>query len=172
LIVWEPDRKIYILLVCLAALLLVASLATVSPEEMYLMTQNELRLLLEISDNLKENSLTLSKEVAVWKDNSERLDAELETLSDEMETLRLEFDQQKPLLTKLGLMLDESQTQAGELKVRLETSETRATGLEQSMTQLVKDLSRMRLERNLWRIAAMVAGVIAGVGWTMILWYP
>lgn len=169
---WPPDRRIYALLLCLAVFLLVASLATVSPEEMYLMTQNELRILLEISDNLKENSLTLSKEVLLWKENSERLDAELETLSDEMESLRLEYDQQKPLLTKLGTMLAESETQAEELVQKLKASEAIANGLEQSTIRLSKDLSKCKTEKGLWRIAAIIAGSLAAAGWTMILWWP
>lgn len=169
---WPPDRKLYAFLLSLWALFLVASLATVSPEEHYLMTQNELRLLLEISNSLKENSLTLSKEVLVWKENSERLDAELETLSDEMESLRQDYDLQKPLLTELGNMLKTSETQAGVLAQRLKVSETIASGLEQSTIRLSKDLSISNKWKGIWRLAAMVAGAIAAVGWTMILWYP
>jgi septal ring factor EnvC (AmiA/AmiB activator) len=169
---WPPDRKLYAFLLFVWALFLVVSLDTVSPEEHYLMTQNELRLLLEISDNLKENSLKLSSEVAIWKENSERLDAELETLSDEMETLRNEYDLQKPLLTELGNMLKKSETQAGELAQKLRASEAIATGLEASTTRLAKDLSKSNKEKGLWRIAAMVAGAIAAMGWIMILWYP
>ena len=169
---WEPDRKLYALLLCLAALLLVASLATVSPEEHYLMTQNELRLLLEISETLKENSSTLKAEADSWKQTSETLEIELENSTVEITNLRLELEAQRPRLTELGTMLAASETQAGVLAQRLKVSETIASGLEQSTIRLSKDLSISNKWKGIWRLAAMVAGAIAAVGWTMILWYP
>ena len=169
---WPPDRKLYALLLCVWALLLVASLATVSPEEMYLMTQNELRLLLEISETLKANSETLKAEADSWKQTSETLEIELENSAVEITSLRLELESQRPRLTELGIMLAASETQAGVLAQRLKASEMIANGLEASTIRLVKDLSKSNKEKSLWRLAAMVAGAIAAVGWTMILWYP
>jgi DNA repair exonuclease SbcCD ATPase subunit len=169
---WEPDRKIYALLVCLAALLLVASLATVSPEEMYLVNQNELRILLEISETLKSDSENLKAEARSWQQTSETLELELENSTIELTALQSELIWQKKRLSELQQSLENSAKLAEELAQSAKESATRVNDLEQSTTRLVKDLSKSNKERNLWRIAAMVAGFIAGVGWTMILWYP
>jgi septal ring factor EnvC (AmiA/AmiB activator) len=169
---WEPDRKLYALLLCLAALLLVASLATVSPEEMYLVNQNELRILLEISETLKADSENLKAEARSWQQTSETLELELENSTIELTALQSELIWQKKRLSELQQSLENSAKLAEELAQSAKESATRVNDLEQSTTRLVKDLSKSNKERNLWRIAAMVAGVIAGVGWTMILWYP
>ncbi len=169
---WEPDRKLYALLLCLAALLLGASLATVSPEEMYLVNQNELRILLEISETLKADSENLKAEALSWRQTSETLEIELENSTIELTALQSELIWQKKRLSELQQSLENSAKLAEELAQSAKESATQASYFEASTTQLVKDLSRSNKERNLWRIAAMVSGVIAGVGWTMILWYP
>ncbi len=92
---WEPDRKLYALLLCLAALLLGASLATVSPEEMYLVNQNELRILLEISETLKADSENLKAEARSWQQTSETLELELENSTIELTALQSELIWQK-----------------------------------------------------------------------------
>jgi len=172
---WEPDRKLYALLLCLAALLLGASLATVSPEEpdqMFLVARSELLSLKAISERLREDSQMLKSEAESWKQNSEQLEIELENSDVEIANLQSKLKTQGLRLTELGSLLDASETRVAELRISVEELVRQASGLMTLSDQLKRDLSRMRLERNLWRIAAMVAGVIAGVGWTMILWYP
>jgi len=169
---WEPDRKIYAMLLCLWAFLLVVSLATVSPEEMYLVNQNELRILLEISETLKADSENLKAEARSWQQTSETLELELENSTIELTALQSELIWQKKRLAELQQSLENSAKLAEELAQSAKESATQASYFEASTTRLVKDLSKSNKERNLWRVAAMVAGVIAGVGWTMILWYP
>jgi septal ring factor EnvC (AmiA/AmiB activator) len=170
--VWEPDRKLYALLLCVWALLLVASLATVSPEEMYLVNQNELRILLEISDTLKTDSENLKAEAQSWRQTSETLETELENSTIELTALQGELSWQKKRFSELQQSLENSAKLAEELAQSAKESAMRANDLEQYTTQLVKDLSKSNKERNLWRIVAMVAGSLAAIGWTMILYYP
>jgi septal ring factor EnvC (AmiA/AmiB activator) len=176
---WEPDRKLYALLFSLWVLLLVASLATVSPEQMYLMTEAELMSLPSISDRLSKKSETLKAEAENWKKNSEALELELENssveislLRTELGALRIELQLQSPRLTELGLMLAASETRAGELARQAKDSATTLRSLEQFIARLKTDLSQMRRSRDIWRILSGVLAVLAGVGWTMILYYP
>jgi septal ring factor EnvC (AmiA/AmiB activator) len=170
--VWEPDRKLYALLLCVLAFLLVASLATVSPEEMFLVTKGELLSLKAISERLREDSQMLKSEAESWKQNSEQLEIELENSDAEISNLQSRLKEQQSRLTELGNMLKESQTQAQQFKELVMELGTRASGLMKLSEQLKRDLSQMRRSRDFWRILSGVLAVLAGVGWTMILYYP
>jgi hypothetical protein len=173
--VWEIDRRVYALLLFVWALLLVASLATVSPEEpepMYLIRHSELLSLRDISERLREDSGMLKNEAASWKQNSEALEIELESSTLEISALQNELHEQKTHLTELGNMLAESQNQVIVFRELVMELGTRATDSMQLSKQLQRDLSRMRLERNIWRIVGIVSSVLAATGWTMILYWP
>jgi len=177
---WEPDVKLYVFLLSLGALLLVASLATVSPEEqMFLVKQSELVSLRSLSDSLKESERMLKEQVANWKSNSESLELELENsnvelsmLKTELETLIVELAKQKPRLTELGSLLITSEKLVDELKRLVEELGTRANFLTQSLEQSNRALSQVTRSRNFWRILAFVFLGVGGAGWGMILYWP
>jgi hypothetical protein len=179
---WEPDRRVYALLLFVWALLLVASLATVSPEEpepMYLIRHSELLSLRAISKRLREDSGMLKNEAASWKQNSEALELELENssvelsmLKTELETLIVELETQRPRLTELGSLLISSEKLVEELKRLVAELEARANFLIQSLEQSNRALSQVTRSRNFWRILAFVFLGVGGAGWTMILYWP
>lgn len=177
---WEPDRRVYALLLFVWALLLVASLATVSPQEqMFLVKQSELLSMRSLSAKLKESEQMLKEQVANWKSNSAMLETELENsnvevslLKTELGTLRIELETQRPRLTELGSLLVGSEKLVEELKRLVEELGTRANFLTQSLEQSSRALSQITRSRNFWRILAGVLAVMAATGWTMILYYP
>jgi len=173
---WPLDVRVYVFLLSLGALLLVASLATVSPAEpMFLVTQSELLSLQNISASLKESKQMLSDEVANWKSNSQSLELELENssvelsmLTSELNDLRLALSQQSVHLTELGRLLDESQTQATASRLSVLALETESNNLMSLLEQSNADLSRMRRDRDMWRMNALGAAVLGIVGWVMV----
>jgi chromosome segregation ATPase len=93
-------------------------------------------------------------------------------LNDRVDSATKRADLAEKRLSELQQSLENSAKLAEELAQSAKESATQASYFEASTTRLVKDLSKSNKERNLWRVAAMVAGSLAAIGWTMILWYP